>query len=517
MDLRDYLRVLARRWRAITALALLGTLLGTCATYTATAEYQATATLFVSLQAGADTVAMNQGNSFAQARVRSYAAVAASPQVTGPVVKSLGLDMTPAQLSGRITADVPLDTVLLHVTVTDTQPRRAARIANAVAARFAEVISDLERPSTARQSPVRLSLTAPATPPDAPFSPHTTLNLALGLLAGLTLGIGLSVLLESLDTSVRNSQALSEFLAGIAGPAVLCSIAYDPQAPRNPLATREDLHGRRAEGFRRLRTNLHFANVDRQTKVIAVTSALPDEGKTSVAVNLAAALAESGASVCLVDADLRRPSIARTLGLVRDAGLTTVLIGIAKIHEVLQGTPSFAVLTSGAVPPNPTELLSTEQLRATLRALAEEFDHVVVDTGPVLPVADASVIAPAVDGYLLVVRAQRTTRGQVTDAIRSLERVGTPLLGVVLNRAPLKGEGGTYGYAYEYQPEYTAATPISRLLGRGRGSRVRPNGPLATAPTGPPPRHAAADEATIIAPSLDRQPHPAAAERSSTR
>jgi non-specific protein-tyrosine kinase len=471
LDLREYLRVIARRWRVITSLALLGAALGAGATYASTPQYQATVTLFVSLQGGADTAELNQGNSFAQARVQSYTAVAASPQVTGPVVQSLGLHMTRTQLAGRITADAPLDTVLLRITVTDTQPRRTARIANAVADRFAVVVSDLERPPGGRQSPVRLTVTAPASPPVAPSSPHATVDLGLGLALGLAVGVALAVLLESLDTSLRGPGSLAEFLADVGGPSLLSSIVFDAKAPRHPLATLDDLHGRRAEGFRRLRTSLHFVHVDRQPRVIAVTSALPNEGKTSVAVNLAAALAESGASVCLVDADLRRPSAARALGLVRDAGLTTVLIGVARTEDVLQSAGSFSVLTSGAVPPNPTELLGTEQLRATLRSLAKDFDHVVVDTGPVLPVADAAVIGPAVDGYLLVVRAGQTSRSQVADAIRTLERVGTPLLGTVLNMAPAKGDGADHGYAYEYQPENATATPLARLWSRRRSRR----------------------------------------------
>jgi non-specific protein-tyrosine kinase len=516
LDLREYLRVIARRWRVIISLALLGTVLGAGATYASTPQYQATATLFVSLQGGADTAELNQGNTFAQARVQSYTAVATSPQVTGPVVQSLGLHMTRAQLAGRITADAPLDTVLLHITVTDTQQRRTARIANAVADRFAVVVSDLERPPGGRQSPVHLTVTAPAIPPLVPSSPHATVDLGLGLAVGLAVGIALAVLLESLDTSLRGPASLAEFLADISGPSLLSSIIFDPKAPRHPLATRDDKHGRRAEGFRRLRTNLHFVHVDRQPRVIAVTSALPSEGKTSVAVNLAGTLAESGASVCLVDADLRRPSAAKALGLVRDAGLTTVLIGMARTEDMLQSAGSFSVLSSGAVPPNPAELLGTEQFRAALRSLAKDFDHVVVDTGPVLPVTDAAVIGPAVDGYLLVVRAGQTSRSQVADAIRTLERVGTPLLGTVLNMAPAKGDGSDHGYAYEYQPQSAAVAPLARLWSRRRSHHGPvPAKRLSPAPTRP--TRLAAAPAAVCPVTSDGERQQGATEGSSAR
>ena len=466
MDLRDYLRVLSRRWRAVTVLTLLGTAVGVLLTYTAIPEYRATAKLFVSLQGSSDsdTAQLAQGNLFTQARVRSYAEVATSPLVTRHVVKQLKLKTSPAALSSRISATVQPDTVLLQLTVTDTRAARAARISNAVAERFAGVIRSLERPVGAKSSPVRLSITEPASVPTVPFSPRPSVNVTLGLLGGLILGVGFALARETLDSSFRTTKALTDALAGVGGPPVLGSIVHDPQATSQPLALRDDMHGLRAEGFRRLRTCLQFVDVDRPPKVIAVTSALSGEGKTSVAVNLAATLAETGASVCLVDTDLRRPSTARTLGLIGDAGLTTALIGRADVQQLLQSAGSFSVLTSGAVPPNPTELLGSAQLKSVLRGLAEKFDHVVVDTAPVLPVADASVIASEVDGYLLVVRASRTSRDQLGETLRALRHVEASVVGTVLNMASPKEERGAYGYTYEYRPQCHTGR-FARLVG----------------------------------------------------
>jgi non-specific protein-tyrosine kinase len=289
-------------------------------------------------------------------------------------------------------------------------------------------------------------------------------NLALGLLSGLALGAGCAVLRESLDTSVRTSQALAELMTKAGGPPVLGSIVHDSRNARQLVAARYDTHGMRAEGFRQLRTNLRFVDVDRAPKVIAVTSALPGEGKTSVAVNLAAAMAEAGARVCLVETDLRRPTVARALGLVGDAGLTSCLIGQAQVQQVLQSTGTFSVLTSGAVPPNPAELLGSEQFRTVLATLSEEFDHIVIDTSPVLPVADTAAMAPVVDGYVVVVRAARTSRTQVTAALDTLRLGGTPVLGTIFNMAPQKGEEGAYGYAYTYRPQRHTTGAFSRLL-----------------------------------------------------
>ncbi|WP_128381989.1 polysaccharide biosynthesis tyrosine autokinase [Streptomyces cavernae] len=492
LDFRDYLRVLSRRWFVIALVTVLGTAAGVLASVLATPEYRATATLFVSLQDGEDTSQLYQGNSFTQARVQSYAEVATSPEVTGPVVESLRLDLTPAELARRISAEAPLNTVLVRLTVTDSRADQAALMSNAVADQFAEVITELERPEKEKpSSPVRLTVTEPAAVPAAPASPNTMLNATLALAVSLLLGMGLGVALETLDTSVRDSKALTECLASAGGPAVLSSIVTDPRASRHPVSLRDDTHSPRAEGFRKLRVNLQFAEVDQRPKVIAVTSPLPREGKSSVSVNLAATLAEEGAKVCLIDCDLRRPSVAKALGLVRDAGLTTALVGRAEPRDLLQSAGAFSVLTSGMIPPDPTRLLGSTQFGSLVRALAEEFDHVVVDTPPVLPFADTPAMAPAIDGYLLVVRAGRTSRSQVVDALRVLERVNVPVLGAVLNAAPARGEADGYGYGYNYRAEeptgaarLTALVP-SRLAAvvpnRGRGSES--NGTLVSAKT----------------------------------
>ncbi|MFF4687403.1 polysaccharide biosynthesis tyrosine autokinase [Streptomyces sp. NPDC001307] len=451
MDLLDYLRVLSRQWVTVVILALFGTGVGALATQAATPQFQATSTLFVSLQGRADATHLTLGNAFIEARVRSYALVATRPLVLGEVVKSLRLNMTPQELSGKIKVTVRPDAVLVRLTVTDSRRNLVARISNAVAERLARVISDLERTPGVERSPVRATLVEPASPPSVSSSPRPAVNLALGLLVGLSLGTSLAVAREVRNRSMSTPQALSDFLAGVGGQPMLGGIVHDPRAASCPMAVRDDITGLRAEGFRRLSTNLRFLDVDRHPKVIAVTSALHGEGKTSVAANLAATLAESGASVCLVEADLRRPTIARTLGLMQEAGLTTVLIGKADVPDVLQSAGSFSVLTSGSIPPNPSELLGSVRTRSVLTSLAERFDHVVVDTAPVLPVTDAAVISSSVDGYLLVTRASSTRREQVGEALRVLRHVDAPVFGAILNAVPPRENASVLGTGYADQ------------------------------------------------------------------
>jgi len=460
------MKALTRRWPTVVVCLL--TAIGTAvvATKLSTPLYEARTQLFVATRASDDTTQLNQGQNFSQARVQSYAAIVSTRQVTEPVVKKLRLRTTPEELASHIKAVAPLDTVLINITVQDASPQRAARIANAVAERFSVVVEHLEtpKPSTsprkrgqgdspaAGTSPVSLGITQEAVAPTDPVSPRPLTNLALGALGGLVLGAGLVVLREKLDTTFKMSESLDEFTA-LPG---LAAIPYDRNAPKQPLAS-ADGHSTRAEAFRKLRTNLQFSQVDDRPRTIVVTSSVPGEGKTNTAANLALALAEAGLSTCLIDADLRRPCVAGAFGLIRDAGLTTVLIGQASFKEVVQPVGPLDVLTSGTVPPNPTELLSSTRMEEVLREIADTYDAVIVDTAPLLPVADTIGLASLTQGALLVVRAASTRRDQVRTATESLERVGVRILGTVFNMAPhLKSE--SYG-------PYNLPTPLRKKVG----------------------------------------------------
>lgn len=454
LDLHGFLKTLARRWPTVLVCLVLAVGTALAATNLTTPVYEARTQLFVATRTGEDTAQLSQGQTFSQARVQSYAAIVPTRRVTEPVVRKLKLRMTPEELASRITAEAPLDTVLINITVRDTVPSRAAEIANAVAAGFTAVVERLERPTQMNRqpsayepggpdvpvSPVSLGVTQPAVAPADPVSPRPLLNLAAGVLGGLLLGAGLVVLRETLDTSVKTSQALSEFI----GLPSLGSIPYDRNAPKQPLAAVTGNSGR-AEAFRKLRTNLQFAQVDDRPQIIMVTSSLPGEGKTNTAVNLALSLAEAGVSTCLVDCDLRRPTVAKTFGLVEDAGLTTVLIGQSRVEEVMQRAGSrLSVLASGATPPNPTELLASARMGEVLGELATTYEAVIVDTAPLLPVADTVGLAPLTQGSLLVVRASKTSRDQVRTAAEALERVGSRILGTVFNMAATS-QSDSYG------------------------------------------------------------------------
>jgi capsular exopolysaccharide synthesis family protein len=447
LRIRDYLRLLRRRWLAIAAALVVCVAAAAAYVVFSPTSYTASVQLFVATAASDNAAQLASGNAFAEARVQSYTTVANGPAITGPVIQLLHLKVTPAQLAGRISADAPLNKVLVNIHVTDHVPVVAANIANAVATQFASYVQTLEAINAQANPPVMLTVIHPAKPPTAPSAPRRNLDIAIGVLAGLVLGIALAIALEAVDTKIR----VVEDLGDIPAPA-LAAIPIDKAASRFPIAFRADVHGTRAEAFRQLRTNLQFVDVDKRPRVIVVTSAMPGDGKTTTALNLAAALAEAGRRVCLVDADFRRPTVATRLGLLGELGYTTAIVGQASAEELLQDAGhNLRVLTSGPVPPNPSELLASRHAREVITSLAAANDYVIIDSAPLIPVADGAEITTMAEATILVVRSRKTTAQQAYRAAEILQRVGESIAGVVLNMAPpnktLLGTSTYYTYS----------------------------------------------------------------------
>jgi non-specific protein-tyrosine kinase len=386
---------------------------------------------------------------FTQTQVQTFAQIVASPEVLHRVKQDLHLErMSDSALRNEITAEAPTGQSIVQVHVSDPSPERAANIANSTSFAFKAVVEGYYAVSSDSgvQSPVRLYVTRPASAPSSPASPQPLLNIVLGLLLGLLVGVALAVARDILDTRIKDIDKLSK----AAGAPPMGIVVDDSTATRHPIATRASTRNVRAENFRQLRANLQFANVDNRPQVIAVTSSIPGEGKSMVAMNLAATLAEAGFVVCLVDADLRRPTIAKALGLVGSVGLTSVLINQIGLQDALQNVgPNLLVLTSGPLPPNPSEVLASSAVREVVRSLLDLVDYVILDTAPLLPIADGSEVAALADGALMVARYKLTTEPQVKRAAVTLAAVDAKLLGVLLNRVP--GRSVQYGSYYQYK------------------------------------------------------------------
>ncbi len=361
-----------------------------------------------------------------------------------------------------------MNTVLINVSVTDSSPVGAAAAAQAVANSLVKAVDQLETPKAGGTSPVHLSVVTPATAPGSPSSPNTRLNLVFGLLAGLVVGIGVALVRATLDHTIQSESDLRRATS----TPLLGGIAFDGEASKKPLLAAVSDQTPRAESFRQLRTNLQFANVSTHAKSVLLTSSVPGEGKSTTATNLAISLAQAGNSVCLVDADLRRPMVGEYLGLDSTVGLTTALLGSLDAEDLLQawGEDNLFVLTSGRIPPNPSELLGSQEMKALLTRLEGSFDFVIIDAPPLLPVTDAAVLAQHVGGVVLVVGSKRVKIHDVERAISALELVDADLLGAVLNRIPAKGPDA-YAYTYSSIPakQSTRRSPASRPLERSSG------------------------------------------------
>lgn len=455
MELQEYLRLIRKRWRILTAAVVATLALAAAATVLTPREYSASTRLFVSTSGADSTTSLLQGSNFTQQRVKSYADVITTPKVLGPVVDELGLAESAEVLGSRVAATVPLDTVLIDVSVRDRSAEQAARIADAVGREFTSTVTDLES-TDGTSSPVKVTIVSSATVPTAPVSPRPLRNGLLGLLAGLVLGLGLAIGRDKLDTSVKNERDLG----AVTSAPVLGGIVFDPEAPKRPLIVQNDPHSGRAEAFRVLRTNLQFVDVADAPRSIVLTSTVPLEGKTTTTANLALTMAAGGMRVCVVEGDLRRPRLLEYLGLEGAVGLTNVLIGQAELDDVLQpfAGHDLSVLGAGSLPPNPSELLGSTAMAKTLRELETRFDYVVIDAPPLLPVTDAAVLSTVAGGTVVVVGAGRVTREQLSKALGSLQAVNGHVLGVVLNMLPTKGADA---YSY-YQDRYQATSPAKR-------------------------------------------------------
>ena len=446
MEMKDYARVIRQRWMSIVAAALIGLALAAGYTFLQTPQYQAKSQLFVSVKAGASAVDVSQGNAFAEKRVTSYVSLTTSPRVLQAVAQELNLRGGAQSLAGRVVATTPAQTVLIDITATDPDPQQAAKIANSSAKQLISAVNEVEDVNI-----VHLSVFEEAAPASAPSSPKVPLNLALGLLLGILVGVGYAFLREVLDTRIRSQSDVERTVdAGILG-----TFATDASVHKDPLVTQGDRFSHRAEGFRQLRTHLHFTNISGGSQTVVVSSAIPGEGKTSTAVNLAIMLAESGTRVLLIDADLRRPKVAQYLGVEGSVGLTGVLSHTVAVEDAIQewghgGALHF--LASGRSAPNPSELLGSPTMEKLITRFETDYEVVVIDAPPLLPVTDPAVLGSIASGVVLVVSADgRTNRADVAQAVANLESVNARLLGVVINR--VEKTASSYSY-YDYHPEF---------------------------------------------------------------
>jgi capsular exopolysaccharide synthesis family protein len=301
-----------------------------------------------------------------------------------------------------------------------------------------------------------VTVVSAAARPTAPFRPQVVRTTLLAVAVGSLLAVGVAFLIEYLDDTVKIPQDLQPM-----GLTVLAMVQRVNQDGRNSMPQLYAVNQPKslaAEAYRTLRTNLQFSSLDRPLRSLVVTSAVATEGKTTTAANLAVVMAQAGKRVVLVDGDLRRPSAHRLFDLSNESGLTTALVeDLDALGGFLQATEveNLRVLAAGPVPPNPQELLGSQRMQDLLHKLEEEADVIVLDTPPILVVADASVLSARTDGVLVVVNTGRTRRAAVQQAVDGLGQVGAQLLGCVLNMVSTRGgRSSQYYYSYYYSHYY---------------------------------------------------------------
>ncbi len=472
MELRDYLRILRAHWLGVLVITALTLAAAAAWTFTQPKVYAADANGFVQIGQIDNPALGSVNDQFAKSRATSYVDIAKSRATAITVARQLGLDADPAGLVGRISVTQPPDTVLLKITARGATPVEAQRLADAWVAALAAQVEEIENPQgRANSGAPRVVPVESAALPETPVAPQPVRNLGLGLVLGLLLGLGYAMIRNTLDRRLRTAESVQErFGVAVVGSVPEADVLGHAPGERAKLALDHGLgtgpDAAASEAFRKLRTNLIYMDVDNPPRTIVVTSPRPGDGKSTVAANLAAAIAVSGQRVVLVDADLRRPSVADSLGLVEGVGLTDVLVGRLALDDALQESTeheNLRILAAGRIPPNPSELLGSQAMRSLVHTLAKEA-LVVLDAPPLLPVTDAAVLTANADGALVVISAGQTMDHELARALEHLQAVNGRALGVILNKVGKGGDsyyGGYYGeYAAKLEQQDAPAVPV---------------------------------------------------------
>lgn len=445
MDLQQLLRVLRVRWKFIVVTLVIGSVLSTAFALTRSPSYESTGRIFIVAPNG------SSGDAFptllVTQRASSYADLAKDPALLQKVLNRLQEPIPLAELSSRISVSVVVDTQIVQVTATGDTPQEAKDIADATVAQVLSLVATLERPTDDKPAAVVGRAAGDPTLNSSPVGPPMILYLIIGTLLSLMIGLMGAVLRDRLDLTIK----AREDVEAVTGAPVISALPLDSSVARDR-RSKVKPDSPLAEAFRVLRANLRFANLDGNGQMILVTSALPNEGKTLTAINLAQSLAATGQSVLLIDCDLRSPNVASNLGLENGVGMLSVLLNQVPLREAIQGDVSgLDVLPTGPRPPNPSEVLETDAVANLLSSVRELYDAVVLDAPPLLPVADASALAGLVDGVLVCARWGSVDADELQRSAALLDRLGAKLLGVVMTQ--VRGRATVaYGYGGEAEP-----------------------------------------------------------------
>jgi capsular exopolysaccharide synthesis family protein len=455
VTLEHVLALIGRRWLPLLLCLAAGIGGGLAHTAATPKSYQSSARVFINIPAASNPQEALQGVQLSQQLIKSYADIVTSRSTAAQVRNRLNLPLSVAAVEGKLTATTAPDTLLLTISATDKIPAQAQAIAQTAATILNDRVHSLEQDRQA-SSAIEVQFIDNANLPGSPTTPRPVRDLVLGLLLGLLGGVLLALLLDGLDRTTKNTGDVERLLG--APPLGVVPRVRNPKRPAlaNPASASAG-----AEAYRALRTAVRFIDPDNPLRSLVITSAGQDEGKTTVAMNLALALARGGERVILVDADLRQAGLTTMLKLDKGPGLTGVLAGGADIDAALQPyLEEMSVLPSGVLPPNPAELLGSQRMANLIASLTERADIVVFDAPPVLPVTDAVVLSTLADGAALVVRHGKTNRGHVSEARRRLAAVDANVAGFVFNGSKRPGSSNYYAPTTIVERTRTTVLPV---------------------------------------------------------
>jgi capsular exopolysaccharide synthesis family protein len=460
IGLRQYLEVVRRRKLIVVAVLALAIGAASALTLATTTMYEAQTTIVVGQ--GHGLVSPANANAI-QPFSATMTELIKSTIVARDVINDLHLSMTPEQLLGSVSVSFNPESAALSVSVVNHVPARAQAIAASLGANFSRLVEQRLGKGTPASAgnpatpPLTASVWDPAHLIPGKVEPKPTRNLLVAGILGLVLGLLGAFLRDYFDRTLRTVDEIERAF----GVTVIGQIPTVRAANRERSQILWDENGDFAESFRGLRANLQYLAVQWPLRTILVTSPAANQGKTTVCASLATAIAQAGQSVVLIEADLRRPRLADTFGLPRlRPGLTSVLVGHSQLgratteiklphtHGAKGQDWTITVLPSGPLPPNPSELVGSPRMRRLVDGLADLYDTVILDSPPLLPVADSLALAKLVDGVIIVVRAKNATRDDA-QAVRSLaDRLGIHLVGVVMTDVPRRDH-----YYAEYSSE----------------------------------------------------------------
>jgi len=460
VEFLDYWQVARRNWRLLVSSMLVAVCAAAVYSLTQPTVYSATSTAYVVAGTSESTGDALAGSALAKEKAATYLPLVSSQQVAMRIAEDLGLTSTQG-IAGSLTASVVKESVLFQVTATSSTAQSASRLAQAAVRATAAEVQALETINPTGDATattvIRVVPVQQAATPAVRVSPTVKRNLVIGTLLGLSLGFVIALIRRAMDRRVRMSTEAEE-LAGVGTLGII------PSAPELATGKLSPHLGPAAEAMRLLRTNIRFVSVDHPPRSIVVTSANPDEGKSTIAAHLAFMLAASGQPTILIDADLRRPSQAELFDVDGAVGLTQVLARAVPLMDALVTGPhpNLELLLAGRIPPNPSELVGSERMHSLIAELSTTH-IVIIDAPPLLAVTDAGLLTVASDGALLVIKSGSTFKEQVALCRDTFDRVGGGLLGTVLNLVPKKDLGSAvYGYGYASHPNHYYSSHDSR-------------------------------------------------------